>query len=514
MQQRRARPLFDQFLFIGIPPSGTCDSKPEILAVFPPVELPDLSFQTLIDYSLPNGTKPLGKAIYENAISDMFTFSFNCHEVKFYGTTVHINPSKCVLPFYASDKTKNAIFALTIISRNTFIASHFTFLSFLALFSASKIVNPCISTMSPNDVSLKQMGTKMLPESYRNYQITNFVAHHPEIPLPIFFTDPIHTYLKHDVTQPLKLSQDFIIQPQPFAKPGESEEEISHQQLRALSYDTLFSLLSIEDIVTLFTGLITDRQIFIFGSLLQEVSMCIIALNELITKVHYTGSLIPVLPSKDQYIHILEAPTPFLIGAYGAEQLTTIEFDETAIFVNLDSRKIEVSVKLPTYPNQKKVIKKIKKLLTVTLYSKPDQYAFPSFFRSKLRQSVNFSTAAIEEVNKILANQLSSVLTEEIYGFFMTNLDSHEERTTEFNKDIFMTILPDDQKEFYTLLFESQTFTCYLQDLLLKYSREKGQRCVMPKKRKQCTRKSSRKISTGFLTLQPNSLQNLQPPIL
>lgn len=514
MKPKRSRPIFDQFLFIGIPPSGTCDSKPEILAVFPPVQLPDLCFQTLIDYSLPNGTKQHGKAIYENAITDMFSFSFNCHEVKFYGTTVHINPSKCVLPFYASEKTKNSIFALTIISRNTFISSHFTFLSFLALFSASKIVNPCISTLSPSDVSPSQSGTSMLPESYKNYQITHFVAHHPEIPLPIFFTDPIHTYLRHDATMPLRLSQDFIIQAQPFAKPDESEEAILHQQLRALSYDTLFSLLSVEDIVTLFIGLITDRQIFIFGSLLQEVSMCIIALNELLTKVHYTGSMIPVLPSKEKYIHLLEAPTPYLIGAYGAEQLTTIEFDETAIFVNLDSRKIEVSVKLPAYPNQKKVIKKLKKLLNVTLYSKPDQYAFPSFFKSKLNHSVNFSTAAIEEVNKILANQLSNVLTEEIYGFFMTNLDSHEERTTEFNKGVFLTILPDEQKEFYTLLFESMTFTCYLQDLLLKYSREKGQRCIMPKKRKLITRKSSRKISTGFLTLQPNPSQISQPPLL
>ena len=141
----------------------------------------------------------------------------------------------------------------------------------------------------------------------------------------------------------------------------------------------------------------------------------------------------------------------------------------------------------------------------MTSYSKPDINAFPSLFNSKLNHSVHFSTAAIEEVKNIISKPLSSVLTEEIYGFFMTNLDSHEERTTEFNKGVFMTIIPDDQKEFYSLLFESQTFTCYLQELLLSYSLERGQRCVIPKKQKQITRKPSRKISTGFLTLQTDA---------
>ena len=501
----KTRPNFDQFLLIGIPPTGNLiDSKPTILAAYPPFELPDLRFTTLIDYSLPNGCIPTDKPVYKKVIYDMFVFSFKCHGVIFYGSTVLFNPINIQMPFYVSATTQDSLFAFTIISRNTFISSHFTFLTFLGLLSSSKIKDPNLPLLHQTPEQGKQITIVRMPDEYKDYQVTNFIVHHPDVPLPIFFTDPIHLYFRYNGSNgPLTLSSSYVIQT--FASQIEKETEdsqSSHQHMQNLSFDTLFSILSPKKIITLVCGLLLDRQIVIIGSRLQEITMCVIALTELMSPVNYTGVSIPILPSNETYSTLLEAPTPFIIGTLPNEKITTIDFDETAIFVNLDNKEMEITIPVPRFPKQEAVVRKLKRIINVSILSKPSNFSFPSYFRSKIKQSLVFSNAAIIEIPNIIRKPLSNVLTEEIYGFFMTNLDSKEELTTEFNKDIFLSIVPDDQKEFYTELFESQSFTLHLQNTLEHYATERGHHYVRPRKSSLLRRKSSRKISSEFLNIK------------
>ena len=503
--KQKTRPNFDQFLLIGIPPNGSViDDNPTVLAAYPPFELPELKFQTLIDYALPNGCIPTDQPVYEKVIYDMFVFSFKCHDVNFYGTTVLINPINIELPFYVSEKTQNSLFAFTIISRNTFISSHFTFLTFMCLLSSFKIKDPNLGMAPQTPEQGKQITIVRMPDEFKDYQVTNFIGHHPDVPIPLFFSDPIHMYFRYNGSNgPLTLSANYVIQT--FASQIDKEMEDAqsmHQHMQNLSFDTLFSLLSPSQVITLVCGLLLDRQIVIIGSRFQEITMCVIALTELIAPINYTGVSIPILPTGDKYSTLLEAPTPFIIGTLPTEKITTIEFDETAIFVNLDNREMEITVPIPRFPKQDAVIRKLKRVINVSLLSKPSSFSFPSFFRSKIKQNLIFSNAAIIEIPNIIRKPLSNVLTEEIYGFFMTNLDSKEELTTEFNKDVFLSIITDDQKEFYLQLFESQSFSLYLQNILESYATERGHHYVKPRKSTLLRRKSSRKISSEFLNLK------------
>ncbi|EAY14089.1 hypothetical protein TVAG_351370 [Trichomonas vaginalis G3] len=476
--------MFDQFLLVGIPPTGTPNDKPAVLAAFPPCEISGLPFGVLIDYALPNGTKPEKQPVCEKLISDMFVFTINSCQHRFYGSTLILNPTQPPLPFYVSEFTKNTLFAFVIISRNEYISSHLTFLSFLALFSAGKIPNPNI--LSP----------RLRPEHHpsdqnEGFKITNYMAHHPDMPLLMFFSDQIHAYCKYAIeSEPLQLAPNFAI-----SIPKEQCEF-----LNCAIFDTFFSSLTIENIISLVTALLLDRQIVVFGSNFQQVSLVVLSLLQLIHPVNYVGTAIPALPNSSNYLTLLEAPTPFIIGCKTCDQLTNIEFDETAVFVNMDARQIEFVTPLPNYPSSESILRKLKRLVSNSARSKLHSLSFPFFYRSSLRQNLVFSKSTVSEISNIFRKPLSCLYTEEVYPYFISDINQ-QHVTTEFNKEIFLSMREPEERTFFEELFNSQSFNTYIQDVLSKYAEERGQSVSSKKRRPLMRRQSSRKISIDFLHL-------------
>lgn len=479
--------IFDQFLLIGIPPTGTADDPPEVLAAFPPHEIPGLPTAILKDYALPYGSKPLKPPGFEDLVSDMFIFTISNNNIKYYGSTIIINPTISPLPFFTSEFTKNTLYAFVIISRNEFISAHLTFLTFLILFSSGKISNPNI--LSPK----KHHATKV-SDAFKGYLVTNHIAHHKDMPLPIFFTDPIHTYYKYEAGfEPLQLSPTFIVSiPEP--------STIADNVINCTCFDTLFSSLEVEDIISLVTALLTDRQIVVFGTNLQQVSTTVISLVNLIHPVEYAGVVIPSIPEKPNFMTILEAPTPFIIGCKACDELTNIEFDESSVFVNLDANKIEAVTKIPEYPNYDSIVRKLKRILSNSRRAKLHQFSFPFFYRASIKQSIVLSKNSVSEIVNTFKNPLSCVYTDEVYPFFMTNI-YEQNVTTDFNKDLFITMCKEDSKPFFEELFNSQSFCTYIESILAKFAEERGQSVKSKERRKLSRRQSSRKISMEFMHL-------------
>ena len=74
----------------------------------------------------------------------------------------------------------------------------------------------------------------------------------------------------------------------------------------------LFKILGIDGLIEVFYALLSERKILIFGTYMGQICNAIESLCSILSPLAWQHTLIPLLPSP--LIHILEAPTPYIIG--------------------------------------------------------------------------------------------------------------------------------------------------------------------------------------------------------
>lgn len=71
----------------------------------------------------------------------------------------------------------------------------------------------------------------------------------------------------------------------------------------------------------------------------------------------------PILPNNEDYLNLLNSPTPYIYGMPNIAKLRKMSFLESTYIVNLDKRKKTASSFFPKYPNFKDVVKKLNDLI-------------------------------------------------------------------------------------------------------------------------------------------------------
>ena len=69
------------------------------------------------------------------------------------------------------------------------------------------------------------------------------------------------------------------------------------------------------------------------------------------------------MPNNEDYIHLLNSPTPYIYGMQNIAKLRKMSFLESTYIVNLDKRKKLASSFFPKYPNFKEVVQKLTDLI-------------------------------------------------------------------------------------------------------------------------------------------------------
>ena len=447
---------YDQFLIIGIPPSDSpLNSEPEVLVAYPPIGHPHAKLEQIISMCLPTGIdrKYLLKNINE-PIQDEFVFTIvNGLEVT-YGSCVHVTIDATKIkkiPFYASPN-KSSNFAFCLLSRSPILSAHFTFLSYLVL-----------STLDLYDLSdipkldLPFLDTDNLIE---NMELDGQIAHHQSIIIPEYFSNALKFYyLKDCSSSPFEFGKDAQI----FFPPIGNLE-----CLLWLSLDTIFSLLSVEVIIKLVTSIIFDAQVLIIGHSLQEVSMTVIALQYLIRPFRFCGPVIPILPDTSDFFELLNSPTPFIIGVAPCQELSSYVFLEGCIFIYLDRKNTPFS-NSANFPNEKEVIKQIKKIIVKEKSKISHPFSFPSIFKKLLNHKFEFTPDTSKRIVDTIMNPIQVLISEDIYSFFVTDINSADgSSVTIFNTELFLASVKKDTKKFYQKLFESQNFQIFIEEKILK----------------------------------------------
>lgn len=351
--------IADQFFLFGIPPNTKKQGQTSILVAFPSFQQPSIPIANVLKFAYPNPetSNSNGKFKFslsdssanESGVVDEFVFQFKARSTVMYGSCVHIQPSKANKtssnPFYSSDNTKKSKFCFCLISRIPIFNVHFTFLHYLLSISNSSKKQKTNATATTN-VNL-----------FEGLEVNGLFGQYPQLQIPEEFRIAITDHFAKTVfSPPVKLPPNFIIHFPPPTAPIQN-------LILCASLDNLFSVLSVPDIVELLTALILDAQVLVIGTSMHEVSMTVYGLYALLTPFNYCGTVMPILPIDDDYLNLLNSPTPYIYGMQNIAKLRNMSFLESTYIVNLDKHKKTASNFYPKYPNFKTVVQKITDIL-------------------------------------------------------------------------------------------------------------------------------------------------------
>lgn len=446
--------LFDQFLIIGVDPADAKDTPPKILMAYPAKALPVIDYKRLIALALPTGafrSNLRGNSIHP--LQDEFIFTIANDQDPIYGVCLHVSAKSSKAPFFASNQTKQCIYAFVMMTQMPVVAAHLSFLSYIALYTHNQISNPYTF---PIAMPAQPMG-KHIP----NLIIENNYGHVQSIHIPEYFISALQFYesldIKHESIKLTELIELFFP-----ATPN-------YENILWAGMDTLFSLLSTDDILRVVASLMQDAQVLVIGSNLQELSMSVLSLELLIKPFHFCGTIIPVLPNTVEFFNLLQSPAPFIIGVPPVKELREMSFLETTIFINLDKAAVSASPLFADYPDHAHVTESINKALKKSTTKTRHPFSFPIVFKQYLKHKYSFTPTTCTYLISIMKKPFEKLFSDYIFCFFVSELSANSEGLTVFNSELFLSQMDNNCRPFFQALTESQTFQLYIEKRICQF---------------------------------------------
>ena len=475
---------YEQVFLFGIPPDKTDDDKPELLIAYPANIIPDINPSVVLEHALPLGAKKRKTKSGSNLIQEEFCFLMKKGSSNLYCTTVIFLPNLKKLPFFVAPKTKKTLFSLCLISRIPSLGSHFNFLTFLANIMCDQVPNANVIHAKPpyyfQEESAKIDGLVQ----------TRSIGHSPFFHIPDSFCDALFLYqVLGPGTPPIQLSPKHKL----FFPLNEEPRQIIWTGL-----DTVFSVMDAKPLLDVLSGLMLDYQILVIGSSMEEVSLTVLTLVQLIDPLKYSGMVIPLLPqSNSDYIDLLGAPVPYIVGTLPSDEYLKVEFLDSTIFLNLDKKLIQIERDLPPYPQRDFLVQAIRQVLDktskeLTIYSMPDEYMY------SLKHKYYFNQKVCETLLQLIRQPFDMVFSDFIYSFFITDLDK-EESSTIFNKQLFVDCM--NKEPFFDELVNSQTFEMCTTKKLEEFQILKGEDIQKRTKKRTRERAKTRRRSLSMKVL-------------
>lgn len=339
---KNATSMFDYFFLIGNTTTGEQDNNPRILISFPSTIESSIPIDNILSFSFPTGPERHKlSGINHDSISDFFVFTIFINEIPYFGFCLHafpindlfLTPSHCAVCF-------------CLLTKVPIYSSHFVFLSYLALLCADRSKVP--TDLNPSIPEINNSGT--VPSGFNE---EGKIAFDPSITLPNFFPTLLYTYYGHGPGSPkVTLYGSYPL----YFPPCQNKKCILYSCL-----DILFNIFSVEQILSILSALLLDFQVVIVGSNLGLVTSCILSLDLLTKPFNFSGSIIPILPVKQNFLELLNSPIPYLIGSPPSKDLFNIDYSETSFFVSIDKKFIPLNKSIPQFPNYQSVLREIKK---------------------------------------------------------------------------------------------------------------------------------------------------------
>ncbi|XP_074341318.1 uncharacterized protein LOC141678813 [Apium graveolens] len=206
--------------------------------------------------------------------------------------------------------------------------------------------------------------------------------------------------------------------------------------------------LSLENILTLLTGVLLEKQVLFVCPNLGVLSATVLSIIPIIRPFQWQSLFLPVLPGKMK--DFLDAPVPFIVGM----QHVPTDFKlKRSNLVHVDVAKDQVkSCKLPALPDYKDLISELGPIY----FKMSKQQAI-----AKKRPVYNYNETEAEAAGQFLAvlrRYLYSLCTD-LRSHTITSVRANNDRVSILLKDSFLASFPSRDQLFMKLFLDTQLFS-------------------------------------------------------
>ncbi|KAL2089042.1 hypothetical protein ACEWY4_015941 [Coilia grayii] len=249
--------------------------------------------------------------------------------------------------------------------------------------------------------------------------------------------------------------------------PGAGNEVIElrrpmDSRLEHVDFDSLFSCLSVRQVVRVFASLLLERRVIFVADKLSTLSSCVHAVVALLYPFSWQHTFIPVLPAS--MVDIVCCPTPFLVGLLSSSLPKLKELPvEEALMVDLGTDRFikQMDDEASLLP------RKLQSALEQALEQRNDI----------INQDSDSESDDGEE-----CNSLNSLVSEAFIRFFLETIGHYSLFMTQgergervFQREPFRkSVASKSIRRFLGVFMESQMFAGFIQDRELRKCRAKG----------------------------------------
>ncbi|XP_071371871.1 DENN domain-containing protein 2B isoform X1 [Centroberyx affinis] len=247
--------------------------------------------------------------------------------------------------------------------------------------------------------------------------------------------------------------------------PGAGNEVIelrrpTDSRLEHVDFDSLFSCLSVRQVIRVFASLLLERRVIFVADKLSTLSSCIHAVVALLYPFSWQHTFIPVLPGS--MVDIVCCPTPFLVGLLSSSMPKLKELPvEEALMVDLGTDRF--------------------------IRQMDDEASLlPRKLQSALEQALEQRNDIINQDSDSESdeeyNSLNSLVSEAFIRFFLETIGHYSLFLTQnergeriFQREAFRkSVASKSIRRFLGVFMESQMFAGFIQDRELRKCRAKG----------------------------------------
>eukprot|EP01119_Soliformovum_irregulare_P017830 TRINITY_DN5357_c0_g1_i1.p2 TRINITY_DN5357_c0_g1~~TRINITY_DN5357_c0_g1_i1.p2 ORF type:complete len:578 (-),score=183.77 TRINITY_DN5357_c0_g1_i1:70-1803(-) len=345
--------LFEHFLVVGLPtdtvsrarPNRPEKCQPQVLFQYPPNEEKPLKHDFVANFCFPRGIEVVchertksasdqlelmfGQFSKVEGTDSSFIFLISGEENILYGV--------CVLqPELITDYSSFVAAPPTLTSRGVcdfFAPRCYCFLSRFPFFSVHFEV--LYSILARNRLRRISLAVGVQDEEKKGESEIDLVKAYYQKEVPTESNG-----LKFNLPGELR-SLEFV------CPPGDEDRQMAEWGLV-----TLFKLLSLKNIMTLFTCVMLEKSIIFFSHDVGLLSACTLSIIPLLRPYVFQGPFIPVLP--EEFLEFLESPVPYVIGA---THLPEDLIREDKVIVDIDNDTITLpTTEISKLPEQKKLM--------------------------------------------------------------------------------------------------------------------------------------------------------------
>jgi hypothetical protein len=255
------------------------------------------------------------------------------------------------------------------------------------------------------------------------------------------------------------------------------------------SLDLVFSCLSVEHLLQAVSLFLLERQMVFVSSDLHRLTLSMLCIRGLAEPFHYRGAFLPILPDRDEYLGVLDAPTPYVVGVL--KWNTAVRIPGGVCLVDLDTDTIADPENSPMITGADSFIRALKLLIEKVVLppirvvgevkgvnpmyveavraNKSEFASFHSYLHCERKYVLNDSQ--IEEIvtafEELVAPQLNALAP----LCFVTDRTDTRNPVTVFNRELFIASLTEPARDFYGAFSQTTMFQEFIDKKMEQKSR-------------------------------------------